>query len=83
MCVINAKALVKSRDELKIFAPLGCGIQTGMGTIISVTKARSTDTVVTMVIGGVGFFVVMGAKIAGCRTITGIDRVRESSPSDD
>ena len=32
-CVVNVKGLIKNKDELKLFAPLGCGFQTGAGAI--------------------------------------------------
>jgi Zn-dependent alcohol dehydrogenase len=73
--VVNAKTLIKSEDELKLFAPLGCGIQTGSGTIWNVAKAGPEDTVAIMGLGGVGLSGIMAAKICGCKTIIGIDRV--------
>ncbi|KAK5136942.1 hypothetical protein LTR08_001449 [Meristemomyces frigidus] len=73
--VVNAKDLVKDKKELQLFAPLGCGIQTGSGSVINVAQATEKDIIVIMGLGGVGLSAVMGAKIAGCRTIIGIDRV--------
>lgn len=66
--------LVKTRDELELLAPLGCGIQTGTGSILNVAKASGTDRVLILGLGGVGLSAVMGAKIAGCKKIVGIDR---------
>ncbi|KAK5167572.1 uncharacterized protein LTR77_007271 [Saxophila tyrrhenica] len=73
--VVNAKDLVKNKQELQLFAPLGCGIQTGSGTVINAAQATSKDVVCIMGLGGVGLSAVMGAKIQGCRTIIGIDRI--------
>jgi Zn-dependent alcohol dehydrogenase len=73
--VVNAKDLIKSPEELNLFAPLGCGIQTGSGTIINVAKCSPTDTVAIMGVGGVGLSGIMGAKIANAKTIIAIDRV--------
>jgi Zn-dependent alcohol dehydrogenase len=73
--VVNAKDLIKSPEEMKLFAPLGCGIQTGSGTIVNVAKCKPTDTVAIMGVGGVGLSGIMGAKIAGAKTIIAIDRV--------
>lgn len=53
--VVNVASLVRDESELKLFAPLGCGFQTGFGTIDVVAKAGPHDTVVVMGIGGVGF----------------------------
>jgi Zn-dependent alcohol dehydrogenase len=73
--VVNAKALIKSEQELKLFAPLGCGIQTGSGTIVNVANATADDTVAILGLGGVGLSGIMAAKVRGCKTIIGIDKV--------
>lgn len=75
--VVNAKELIKSEEELQLFSPLGCGIQTGSGTIINAAKATPEDTVAIMGAGGVGLSAVMGAKVVGCKTIIIIDRVKD------
>jgi Zn-dependent alcohol dehydrogenase len=61
-------------DELALMAPLGCGGQTGTGAIIHAANAGPKDRVVVIGLGGVGLSAVMGAKIAGCAQIIGIDR---------
>jgi Zn-dependent alcohol dehydrogenase len=54
---------------------LGCGIQTGAGTVLNAAKAGPEDTVCVLGLGGVGLSAVMGAKIAGSRIVIGVDRV--------
>jgi Zn-dependent alcohol dehydrogenase len=73
--VVNVKGIVKDRNELQLFAPLGCGIQTGSGTVINAAQATEKDVVCIMGLGGVGLSAVMGAKLQGCRTIIGVDKV--------
>lgn len=73
--VVNAKDLVKNDKELALFAPLGCGIQTGCGSTISAAQAQPKDTVVVLGLGGVGLSSLMGANIIGCSKIIGVDRV--------
>ncbi|KAK4546329.1 hypothetical protein LTR36_002006 [Oleoguttula mirabilis] len=73
--VVNAKDLVRSKEELQLFAPLGCGIQTGSGTVINSAQATEKDVIVIMGLGGVGLSAIMAAKIAGCQTIIGLDRI--------
>ncbi|KAK5117765.1 hypothetical protein LTR85_008740 [Meristemomyces frigidus] len=73
--VVNAKDLVRNKKELQLFAPLGCGIQTGSGTVINAAQATEKDVIVIMGLGGVGLSAIMGAKIVGCRTIIGLDRI--------
>lgn len=64
--VVNAKDLVRDKKELQLFAPLGCGIQTGSGTVINCAQATENDVIVIMGLGGVGLSAIMGAKIQGC-----------------
>jgi len=73
--VVNAKDFGLSRDDLKQLAPLGCGFQTGSGTVINVANAGPEDAIAIAGIGGVGLAAVMAAKIRNCKTIIGIDRV--------
>ncbi|KAI5251833.1 NAD(P)-binding protein [Aureobasidium subglaciale] len=73
--VVNVTDLVKSKEELQVFAPLGCGFQTGAGTVVNVAKATQKDSVAVLGLGGVGLSAIMAAKLSGCRIIVGIDRV--------
>ncbi|KAI9667528.1 MAG: hypothetical protein M1821_000344 [Bathelium mastoideum] len=73
--VVNAKGLFQNRQELALFSPLGCGVQTGAGTIVNVAQAGPKDAVVVIGLGGVGLSAVMAAKVLGCRKIIGIDKV--------
>lgn len=72
---VNVKGLVKDDDEMKLLAPLGCGLQTGAGAVIISGEARPSDIVVVSGIGGVGLGAVMAAKIAGCKAIIAVDRI--------
>lgn len=54
-------------------APLGCSVQTGVGTILGATCAGAQDAVVVFGAGAVGLSAVMGARIAGCRAIVAVD----------
>lgn len=73
--VVNASGLVNDKKDLQLFAPLGCGIQTGSGTVVNVANAGPSDAICIMGLGGVGLSAIMGAKIQGCRMIIGIDKV--------
>lgn len=73
---MNATGLVNDKKDLQMFAPLGCGIQTGSGTVVNVAQAGPTDAICIMGLGGVGLSAIMGAKIQGCRMIIGIDKVQ-------
>lgn len=57
--VVNVSAIAKGEEELKLFAPLGCGFQTGMGTVDNLAGASDKDFVVIMGLGGVGLSAIM------------------------
>src|SRR5699024_12662400 len=66
-------AVVKSRNAVKVDAdvdlallgPLGCGIQTGAGTVLNNLKPDFASSLVVYGAGAVGLSAVMAAKIAG------------------
>ncbi|PQK16178.1 hypothetical protein BB8028_0006g04990 [Beauveria bassiana] len=74
-CVVNVSRLGLSKDDLKLLAPLGCGLQTGSGTVVNVAKAGPGDYVTVAGMGGVGLAAVIAAKNRGCKAIIGLDRV--------
>ncbi len=66
---------VRLPDDIpfEIAAPLGCGVQTGAGSVLNVFRAQSGASIVVAGAGTVGLSAVMAAKIAGCSTIVAID----------
>ena len=58
---------------LDLLAPLGCGIQTGAGTIFNTLNLKSKDTIAIFGCGGVGLSAIMAANIIGTKNITAID----------
>ena len=56
---VRVTELIKSEEELRLFAPLGCGFQTGVGTVDRLAAAGVLDTVVIMGLGGVGLSAIM------------------------
>ena len=58
-CILNAKDLINSEEELKLFAPLGCGFQTGMGAIENVARPEEGSVVVVLGLGSVGLAALM------------------------
>lgn len=57
--IVPAKDLLRDNEELKLFAPLGCGIQTGAGAILNLVKPGPDDRVLVTGLGGVGMSAVM------------------------
>jgi aryl-alcohol dehydrogenase len=57
----------------ELLAPLGCGIQTGVGAITHVAQLRSTQTLVIIGMGAVGLAALFAALDAGARAIVAVD----------
>jgi aryl-alcohol dehydrogenase len=67
--------LVKvSKDlPLKVLAPLGCGLQTGAGTVMNSLKVSKGASIAVFGTGAVGLAAVMAARLVGADTIIGVD----------
>ena len=62
---------------LNMLAPLGCGIQTGAGTVLNTLAPPAGSSIAVFGTGAVGLAGVMAAKLAGCTTVVAVD-VREN-----
>ncbi|MCS7003284.1 MAG: NAD(P)-dependent alcohol dehydrogenase, partial [Dehalococcoidia bacterium] len=60
---------------LAMLAPLGCGVQTGAGSVLNTFRARPGDTLAVFGTGSVGLSAILGGVVAGCATIIGVDIV--------
>ena len=58
---------------LEILAPLGCGLQTGAGTVMNSLKVAKGSRIAIFGTGAVGLAAVMAAHIVGANTIIGVD----------
>jgi aryl-alcohol dehydrogenase len=58
---------------LEIVAPLGCGIQTGAGTVLNELKPGLNSTLVVLGTGAVGSGAIMAGRVAGCRKVIAVD----------
>lgn len=57
---------------LKILGSLGCGVQTGAGTVMNGLKPHAGSTMVVLGTGAVGLSAIMGALICGCSDIIAV-----------
>ena len=75
--VTHRNNLVHVPDEmdLKLTAPLGCGIQTGAGAVLNCLKPQPGSSLVVVGCGGVGMSAVMAAKCSGCSEVIAVDTV--------
>lgn len=51
----------------------GCGVTTGVGSAMFEQKVKPGSSVVVFGLGGIGLNVLQGARLAGARTIIGVD----------
>jgi aryl-alcohol dehydrogenase len=66
---------VPKRLPLAMLAPLGCGLQTGAGTVMNSLKVRKGEGIAVFGTGSVGLAAVMAARIVGADPIVGVDVV--------
>jgi Zn-dependent alcohol dehydrogenase len=69
--VANERNVVKVRDDapLELLGPLGCGVQTGAGTVMNVLKPGRGESLCVFGAGGVGLSAVMAGVVEGCNPI--------------
>jgi Zn-dependent alcohol dehydrogenase len=73
--VVAASSMVKvSPDtDLKLYASLGCGLQTGAGTVLNSLGTTKGSSLAVWGVGPVGLAAVMAGVLAGAKTIIAID----------
>jgi aryl-alcohol dehydrogenase len=73
--VVTPRNLVKIDKDLplEILAPLGCGVQTGMGTIMNTLSPSASSSLAVFGTGSVGLSGVMAARITECSKIIAVD----------
>lgn len=59
--------------SLELLGPLGCGIQTGAGSVLNALKVHAGSSFVAFGTGAVGLSAIMAAKVAGATTIIAAD----------
>jgi Zn-dependent alcohol dehydrogenase len=72
-CASNVTTKIRDAEELRLYAPLGCGIMTGAGSITHVGKCERDDVVGVVGLGGVGLAGICAAKQRGVKDIIAID----------
>ena len=73
--VVKERCVVKCNnpEAMPYYAAMGCGFQTGAGTVLNVLKPKVDDSVVIFGMGGVGLAALMAAKHLGVKQIVAID----------
>lgn len=74
--VVGARSAAKIDPDvdLTLAGPLGCGIQTGAGTVLNCFAPLTGQGILITGVGTVGLAAVMAARLAGCDPIIAVDR---------
>ena len=64
---------VPKKLNLDVMAPLGCGLQTGAGTVMNSLKVAKRSSIAIFGTGAVGMAAAMAARIVGANPIIGVD----------
>lgn len=59
--------------DVALLGPLGCGIQTGAGTVLNRLKPAFGTSIAVYGCGAVGLSAIMAARIIGCQQILAVD----------
>lgn len=75
VALVSGSSLVRVPDStsLELFAPLGCGLQTGAGSIFKSLNVKPGSKVAIFGAGCVGLSAIMAAKIRGAAMIIAVD----------
>ncbi|MDZ8275047.1 NAD(P)-dependent alcohol dehydrogenase [Microbacterium aquimaris] len=65
--------VVDKELPLEIMGPLGCGIQTGAGSVLNEMGMRAGQTIAVFGAGAVGLAAIMAAKLVGAAEIVAVD----------
>lgn len=76
-CLATGRNMIKVEKDLPLamLAPLGCGIQTGAGTIMHSFKVRAGKSVAVFGTGAVGLSAVMASRLVEAGPVIGVDIV--------
>lgn len=67
--------LVDPAAPLDLLGPLGCGVLTGAGSVLTALNVRPGTSFAVFGAGAVGLSAVLAARLAGAETIVAVDRV--------
>ncbi|MFE0804969.1 NAD(P)-dependent alcohol dehydrogenase [Streptomyces sp. NPDC058812] len=75
--VVHERGVVKLPPDLPatVAAPLGCGAQTGAGTVLNRLRPGPGTSLVVLGAGGVGLSALMAAVAVGCDPVVAVDPV--------
>lgn len=69
----NSVTKVSNAVDISLLGPLGCGFQTGAGTVLNYLKPEFGSSIIIFGTGAVGLSALMAAKIVGLDNIIAVD----------
>lgn len=77
--IADRRSVVKvdADSDLRTLAPLGCGVQTGFGSVWNILDVQPEESLAVFGTGAVGLSGVIAAALRGVRTIVAVDIVPE------
>jgi len=77
MALADERSVVKVGDtaDLTVLAPLGCGVQTGFGTVWNVLAPRPGSSLAVFGTGAVGLSAIMAARALPLTAVIAVDKV--------
>lgn len=80
MSIVKERSVVKLaktyESNMHLYAPLGCGFQTGAGTVLNVLKPGPETSIAIFGLGCVGIAALLAAKYMGAGQIIAVDVVQ-------
>ncbi|KAK5264951.1 hypothetical protein LTR96_009750 [Exophiala xenobiotica] len=73
--IVNRSCVVKvaTNTNLALFAPLGCGISTGVGSVLNTLNVGQGSSLAVFGTGSVGLAAIMAGKMRKARVIVAVD----------
>jgi Zn-dependent alcohol dehydrogenase len=73
--IVNRSCVVKvaTNTNLALFAPLGCGISTGVGSVLNTLNVGEGSSLAVFGTGSVGLAAIMAGKMRKARVIVAVD----------
>jgi Zn-dependent alcohol dehydrogenase len=75
LTLVRKEAVTRMPDDVPfpVAAISGCGVMTGVGSVVNIARVQRGESVVVLGCGGVGLNVVQGARLSGAAPIIAID----------
>ena len=73
--VVHERSAVKIREDapLEVASLFGCGVTTGVGSVLNLAGIKAGESIAIYGCGGVGLSAIMGARLAGAGKIIAVD----------